>query len=178
MVGLIKYLHVGFCGLILFGCFNGPNTPYKEVSQSQNRLAVLLDLEFVKQCVPYHCQSYQVSLTGEQLVKTVGSNIQKNSSTKTFSKSLSKKLSKQEIIQIAQLIEQLNLQSMQTTIVQGTSECTSYSSDGDSYRLIINKGDFSQTLQIYAGCHDLASRYVRMIDWFQQQALILDRPES
>lgn len=180
MTGLTKYgiLQLGsrqYCSMLflwflLLGCSNAQQGQAETNNQAYDRSQLGLNLAFDKQCTPYHCQSYQLRVTGNRLVKIASLN-DKHSP-------LSKQLSDKEAKNIGQLIHQLKLLSTQTSIVPGQPQCANFSSDGDSYRLAIKKAKFSQILHIYAGCHNLASPYVRVIDWFQKQSSSLDRPES
>ncbi len=167
--GLTKYCSMLFCWFLLQGCSNGQQGPAETNNRAYDRPQPSLNLAFDKQCTPYHCQSYQLTLTGNRLVKIAGLSDKQNQ--------LSKQLSDKDAKYIDQLIHQLKLLSMQTSVVPGQSECANYASDADSYHLAVKKGHFSQTLQIYAGCHALPQRYRDLIDWFEQQALSLDRPE-
>ena len=158
-----------FCWSLLPACSSERQSPVEMAKRSDGLRLASLDLAFDKQCTPHHCQSYQLTLTSNRLVKIAGLSDKQNQ--------LSKQLSDKDTKRISQLIHQLKLQSMQTSIVPGQSECTNYASDADSYRLAVKKGHFSQTLQIYEGCPNLAQRYRDLIDWFEQQVLSLDRPE-
>lgn len=81
----------------------------------------------------------------------------------TLSKTIYLNESQVQVLQ--KKIKALKLTAMKTVIKPGTNACPSYSTDAPSYQLSLKKGQFSQVLEVYAGCQ-LGKEQLSLIEWF------------
>jgi len=114
-----------------------------------------------KTCPHSRCKSYTIKLHDSQLF------LQVEPPHKRYD---TKVLSQAEIKQFNRLLDDLNLRSIKTGITPNSPTCPSHSSDSPNYDVSINKGNLSQELEIYTGCHNLAKKYLSFIDWFESKS--------
>jgi len=126
-----------------------------------SEFSVKYPVTLTKQCPHSRCKSYTIQLKGHRLL------LQVNSPHKRHDTIL---LNQEEIKRFNQLLNDLNLQSMKTRLIPHSVSCPSHSSDSPSYQVAIDKGDFSQELQIYMGCHNLAKKYLSFVNWFESRS--------
>ncbi len=129
-----------------------PISPDKELANG-----VVTTLRFTQYACPNeYCDNYLLEVVGSSVTKSNGKIISKNT------------LSRSQQNELVELINDLNLRAMKTLVKPHSSYCQSYSTDQASYKLILDKGDFNQTLDVYGGCNELPVSYRTMINWFHK----------
>jgi len=159
-----KYF-VSYFLLILVACVPAEqsvterSTPANQIENSSNRDVKNLSYNatFSKQCSNKICQSFSFFLSFPD------KRLRLNEQSSYID------LSDSEIEQISNLFLDLKLTSMHSNISPGSNDCNLYTSDGDDYRLDIDKGEFQQTLTIYGGCKMIDKRYINLIHWFESR---------
>lgn len=120
-------------------------------------------------CPNQYCSNFSITIIGDSYSKKLITPLEKSGEAEIIIKST---MSHQQLTDLEQIIAQLKLSRMKTSIMPGSSDCGSHFSDAESYRFVFNKGQFAQTLEIYAGCNNLPAHFQSLIIWFKNLTLL------
>ena len=148
---------ISLLSLLLVSCAASDEKVVNEALVSEQ--ALRQDIIFTQyDCPNQYCDNYSITLSADSYSKKLTAENNKLIDKKT--------LTSEQLKALEQILSLLKLNSMKTILAPGRVGCTSHSSDAASYRFEFYKGQFAQTLEIYAGCHNIPAPYKSLITWF------------
>ena len=133
--------------------------------EPQHKIAIPMEISRI--CGNRQCQSYQAEIVGSKITVNKLTPILTSRNTDKTEDSKETLLTKNSASEINDMVASLGLTAFNTKLIPGEKECAGYLTDQATYRIALNKGDFSQTLDIYTGCKNIPQRFSRLLEWFK-----------